>query len=244
LNKYRKGSDREQLLSIWNCSPIKLNRKTDSGSIFITDPYLPIIGTIQNEIMIEAFQGESLKNGLTDRFLFSFSEDERKLYYSDAELPSEHVEKYKEMMFTLYEIRNNSSYSLYTYSPEAKDLFKSWHNGNADRINEEKSVYIKGVYSKMESYVSRFALILELMFIAIGEQSQFQVHRVALEGAIQMAEYFSKTAIHVRNLINCTGEEMNPGTIARYLYKRGKSLREIGDILDISHTQAGKIIKE
>ena len=244
LNKYRKGSDLQFLLSNWNSFAIKSNRKSDSNSYYIKCPYIPIIGTIQNEILIEAFKGEMMKNGLIDRFLFVFPESEEKPYYSNGQLPESIIEPYRKAMQTLFELKNTHSETVCKFSGEAFEVFKSWYNENADLMNSEKTEIMKSLYSKLETYVSRFALILELLSFSLGETDNFTIRLSSIEGAIRLAEYFKKTAIYVRNLISKPSGELSKSETAKLLSKQGMSLRQIGDMMRLSHTQVGKLLKK
>ena len=58
---------------------------------------------------------------------------------------------------------------------KAFEVFKSWYNENADLMNNEKSESMKSLYSKLETYVSRFALILELLSFSLGETDNFTI---------------------------------------------------------------------
>ncbi|MEN8122468.1 MAG: DUF3987 domain-containing protein [Bacteroidota bacterium] len=244
LNKYRKGSDLEFLLSNWNSHPIKSNRKSDANSYFIKNPYIPIIGTIQKEILIETFRGEMMKNGLIDRFLFVFPESEVKPYFSDGVLPDDYIESYQNAINQLYNLRRENEEVVCRFSNEAFEVFKSWYNENADRMNNERSELVKGLYSKLETYVARFALLLELLSTVNNQTSGLTISLPSVEGAIKLADYFRQTSIYVREMMGNTSEEPNDAIMVKRLSKKGFSLRKIGEMMGLSHSQVGKLLKK
>jgi len=82
---------------------------------------------------------------------------------------------------------------------------------NTDDANNTESESLAGIYTKLEIYCIRFALILELLQVAASE-SETVNHRPrigtrATEGAIQITEYFRQTARRVNSILNNTPVE-------------------------------------
>jgi hypothetical protein len=88
------------------------------------------------------------------------------------------------------------------FTPEAKELLFKWEKSNVDQCNEVESDVIAGIYSKLEMYIARLALILQLLFWACNESDNQAVGIDAVQGAIQLIEYFKRSAIKVYSIIS------------------------------------------
>lgn len=88
------------------------------------------------------------------------------------------------------------------YSSEAWDILYEWHKYNTDLANDTEKESIKGIYSKLEIYISRFALSLQMLRSICGESSKEQIDTQSIEGAIAIVEYFRTTALRVQQTLN------------------------------------------
>ena len=70
FNKYRSGSggDREQYLNLWSGTQVKVDRVTKQ--LYVSDPFLSLLGGIQPRKAIMVFGEKSFDDGLISRFLF------------------------------------------------------------------------------------------------------------------------------------------------------------------------------
>lgn len=59
-----------------------------------------------------------------------------------------------------------------------------------------------GVYSKLDIYIIRFSLILQLSRWACSESDKEEIDSISVEGAILIAEYFRTTAQRVQDITN------------------------------------------
>jgi hypothetical protein len=97
---------------------------------------------------------------------------------------------------------NNIQPEILRFSRNAKDMLFEWQKRNADQFNSTEDDTISGIYSKLEMYVARFALILELLQWACGEGNKETVGVKAISGAIKLVEYFKRSAIKVYSIIS------------------------------------------
>ncbi|HET6558347.1 MAG TPA: DUF3987 domain-containing protein, partial [Prolixibacteraceae bacterium] len=68
--------------------------------------------------------------------------------------------------------------------------------------NEAEEETIKGMFSKLDMYVVRLALILELICWACGESKKEEVSVRTMEGAIKLIEYFRQSAIRIHSVLS------------------------------------------
>ncbi len=207
FNRYSKGSEMEFWLSVWNSKPINIDRKSD-GPIFIPSPFISVAGTIQNGVLKELAKDNRTQNGFIDRILFAFPDNVRKPYWSDSEIDPAMIQNWQVIITNLLDMNvhldetHNPQPITLGFSPEAKRMLFDWQKGNADQYNETEDETISGIYSKLEMYIARFALILELLQWACGTGSREAVGTEAVSGAIRLVDYFKQSAIKVYSIIS------------------------------------------
>lgn len=75
-----------------------------------------------------------------------------------------------------------------------------------------------GVYSKLDIYVIRFSLILQLSRWACDESDKKEIDSTSVEGAISIVEYFRITAKRVQGITNSSAMlEQLPTDKLRYI---------------------------
>ncbi|MFZ4401958.1 MAG: DUF3987 domain-containing protein [Bacteroidales bacterium] len=207
FNRYNNGSEMEFWLSAWSARPINIDRKSGEP-VFIASPYIPVFGTIQNKVLIDMSKNGRNNNGFIERILFVMPDNLQKPYWSEKELDVKfHNNWYEIINFLLdlqiqYDDCNNPISSILKFDKEAKKQLESWQNSNADLINSEDDEF-SSIYSKLEIYVIRLALILEMADFACKREENVQcITENAVSGAIKLIEYFRKTALKVHAIIN------------------------------------------
>jgi len=137
-------------------------------------------------------------------------------------------------------VENQIKSKILKFADDAKIVFSDWYDFNVELSNNEKNEGLKSVYSKLDMYVPRFALIIQILFTSCGYADNNEVELFALNGAIQLAEYFRNTAIKIRSINQI---EVSDKTKAQKLSEKGNSLRQIADIMGCSHTQVSNLLK-
>lgn len=207
FNRYSKGSEEQFWLMAFSASPIQINRKNIRGSISIKRPYISVSGTIQPDLLRDLAEGSRSKNGFIDRILFVYPPRLLKKYWSTEELPSHVTTSWHSIISGLLDldqmIDDNGSAipKVIKYSPEAWNKLYNWHKHNTDLTNATEKDSIKGIYSKLEIYISRFALTLQMLRFRCGESTKEQIDTQSIEGAIAIVEYFRTTALRVQQTL-------------------------------------------
>ena len=207
FNRYNQGSAMEFWLSAWSGKPINVDRKT-TEPVFIPNPFIGVAGTIQNALLIELAKHSRSQNGFIDRILFVIVDDLKKECWSETEIDQTIIDNWKQIIQNISDISLNHDIDLnpesitLRYSAEAWKLLKEWQIKNTDSCNNAENESIASLYSKLEVYISRIALTLEMMFYACSEGSKKEVSVRAVKGAIALIEYFRNNAITVNAIIN------------------------------------------
>lgn len=207
FNRYNKGSEMEFWLSQWSGKPINIDRKTGEP-IFIPLPFISVAGTIQKGILNELAKDNRTQNGFIDRILFVIPDNLQKEYWSESDLPPDVSEDWERIISNLLNLSitnddtQNPMPEVLKFTPEAKEVLFEWQHKNTDQCNESESEAVSGIYSKMDMYVLRLALILEMMRYACNESDKQSVSIEAVKGAVRLVEYFKSAALKVNSILS------------------------------------------
>ena len=207
FNRYNKGSEMEFWLSQWSGKPINIDRKTGEP-VFIPLPFISVAGTIQKGILNELAKDSRTQNGFIDRILFVIPDNVQKEYWSETDLPPVVSENWENIISTLLNLSVsnddtlNPSPEILKFTPEAKRVLFEWQIVNTDQCNEAENEAVSGIFSKMDMYVLRLALILEMMRFACNESDKRAVSIEAVQGAVKLVEYFKSSAVKVNSILS------------------------------------------
>lgn len=211
LNRYTKGSDIEFWLSAFSGEDIDTVRKT-TGFTFVDSPYISVVGGIQNSILPEMGKEGRNKNGFTDRVIFALPDSIPQDCWIDEDLPPGLTKRYSDILNVLLEMPGNideygnNKPDLLYFSDGAKKIWAAWYNNNAAMKHEAQDDTISGIYTKLEVYTLRFALILQMLQYASNEGGNKQISEDNINGAIKLTEYYRATSFKVSAIIN--GDEL------------------------------------
>jgi hypothetical protein len=207
FNKYNKGSEMEFWLSAWSRKPITIDRKT-AEPIFIPLPFISVAGTIQTGLLKELGKENRTENGFLERILFVIPDNVRKPYWSESELNPNIIISWQSIVTNLLGLKvqfdetHNPKPRVLIFTKEAKKILWKWQNDNADLCNNSQSDAISGICSKLEVHAVRLSLILELLSWACGESNLNGISVNSVQKALQLAEYFKRSAIKVYSNIS------------------------------------------
>ena len=246
FNRYRRGSDQQVWLSNWSNKPIKVNRKS-SDTVFIKRPYVSVAGTIQTDILRDLGRDNMDKNGFIDRLLFVFPSDQKKPYFDDNELNNDFLAKYENIIYRLYYLDENllseQEYILVEMDTEAREIFKTWQRKNTDLINSDGlSDIVRSIYSKLDIYILRLALLLHLIYWATDGGRLTLLLPDSMLGAIELVEYFRFMALKANSFIRSETQPDIRDTVVE-LHRQGLSYRQIAKKVGISKSTVGNILQ-
>ncbi|HZL09716.1 MAG TPA: DUF3987 domain-containing protein [Prolixibacteraceae bacterium] len=210
FNRYTKGSEEQFWLSLYNGKPIILDRRGAKNSVSVKRSFIGVIGTIQHGVLKELAKGERNQNGFLDRILFVLPKSTEKQYWNHRQLPLNIFPLWHKLMKELinldYQVdENGDPVSLeLPFENTAKEQLYAWQRKNTDLYNSESNEDMLGVYSKLEIYAVRFCLILQMVRWLCREAEKECIDSVSVQGAIELVEYFRKTAHRVQSFIGYT----------------------------------------
>ena len=206
FNQYRShgGDDRQKWLSLFNCDPLKIDRK--SGTRFVKNTGIAIIGGIQPKILPAVFSEKAFEDGLLPRFLLYRAEDG--IFQFNRQGISENVrEEWESLVTRCYEIPcEHDEYGfikpkMLILNGEALDLWEAFYNEYgqiAPFLSEKERVFVP----KLISYYSlKFAGILHVLkCINAKTEISLVIHEEVIKGAITLTRFFMWQVMNVLKL--------------------------------------------
>lgn len=192
FDKYNKGADEQFYLSAWSGKAITKDR-ISSESLYIPFPFLSVIGTIQPEVADSVFYGRE-ESGFFDRWLLCYPERLVKPYPAPRNLDPNIIATYDAIVKKLldFKVSVDDQPMRVNYSAEAWEIILEWVKKNTDAENSSDTTATEGgIRAKMDIYLHRFCLILQLASYASGETSEHEnINAQVARNAIKIANYF------------------------------------------------------
>ena len=209
FNRYNNGSESEFWMSVFNHKVAMSDRKSSQSGVFIRNPFLCVIGTIQPKVLTDLAANNRNANGFMERILYVFPADQTKPKWDRTRrLPSFDIAAaWREILSRLIGIvpTVDSSGEIIPddvpFSPDALDRLYQWQNEQTDRCNADGSDTLTSIASKLEIYAIRFSLLLALADWACGGEKKL-IDVDTVERSIRLAEYFRSTASKVQGIIS------------------------------------------
>ncbi len=253
FNRYNAGSEQEFWLSNWSGSPYSVTRM--QRKYFLEWLCINIVGTIQPSLLDELGKGGRSQNGFVERILFCYPDKVNviKLKRRNQRNDTKHIilKNYipiiqslldKQLAIQGIEDEDDQAHEI-AFSPEADDLITDYINELKDKMDAHDNEYLRNVYSKMQTYCIRFALILNRLRFACDSQdnrdfplSDDQTIKIEdVKKACVLCEYFLAHAMKTHNAISgATPADKLPRDIQKFYQclplGQEMNTREIEDI--------------
>ena len=196
FNRYN-GSDEGYFLSLFSGTPFKYSRKSNNEHIFLANPYCSIIGTTQPGRLGEQFGGKRMMNGFSSRFLKVYPEIDKMPSWNDTAMPDGVLEEWGRIIRKVVTVTPSTdqegkatSIEL-LFSQEAKLRVIQWKDEvNNKAYAETDSDAVRALCGKLETYLVRFCLVIQIMHGICGESGMDKIEPGTAELAIRLTEYF------------------------------------------------------
>lgn len=200
VNRYNNNPFIQQLLSAHSGQPIDVSRCNLDCPFRINNPCIQIAGTIQTGVVHELYDMGFKKNGLLDRFLFSFPQDMKippwqKEDGLDASVIDRPFRIWKGIIEKALSIEFvEEQPNILDFSNDAMRLFFDWRNEACEQINaitDERLIDTR--FAKVPLNTARLALIFQIFRWACGESHKNFIDTESVNAAIRMSDYFENS---------------------------------------------------
>lgn len=196
FNRYN-GSDEGYFLSLFSGTPFKYSRKSNNEHIFLVNPYCSIIGSTQPGRLGEQFGGKRMMNGFSSRFLKVYPEIDEMPSWNDTAMPDGVLEEWERIIRKVATVTpstdqegKETSVEL-MFSQKAKLRIIQWKDEVNNKVYAETdSDAVRALCGKLETYLVRFCLVIQIMHGICGESGMDEIEPKTAELAIRLTEYF------------------------------------------------------
>jgi hypothetical protein len=220
FNRYNSGSEQEFWLQNWSGTPLAVTRLTRKA--FLDWPAISVVGTIQPSLLEDIGKGGRGQNGFTERILYVFPDQVPvimlKKRYERSDTYDILMKNYRPIINQILEYdlliegggdEDDQPHEVY-FCPEADDLITEYINDLKVRMDRITNEYLRNVYSKLQTYVIRFCLILNRLDYACAYQDNREfppedLRTISLpqaDRACVLAEWFLKHALKSNSIVN------------------------------------------
>ena len=212
FNRYN-GSDEGYFLSLFSGTPFKYSRKSNNEHIFLSNPYCSIIGSTQPGRLSEQFGGKRIMSGFSSRFLKVYPEIREMPSCNDTAMPDGILEEWERIIRKVVgiaphaDLEGKANSIELPFSLEAKRRVIRWKDEINNKIySDSESDAVRALCGKLETYLIRFCLIIQIMRGVCGESNMEEIDLGTAENAIMLTEYF-------RNMENRIAPEIETGIL-------------------------------
>jgi hypothetical protein len=206
MNNYSKGDQSSTYLSFWSNKPTSIDRVSKPIPLFISNPFLNILGSLQPRVLGRLFPPNKTDSGFLQRFLFSYIHNASKAPITDNEINSSVLANYSEWIrnyirdnpVTLDPVSGYPQPKIYYWTDDAKAFFYQWQRTNTDNVNLYKNTLLAEVLNKFDIHFIRIALIMQIM----EDYKTNHVSLKAVKASALLCEYFITNANHILEIID------------------------------------------
>ncbi|MFN8678792.1 MAG: DUF3987 domain-containing protein [Thermomicrobiales bacterium] len=182
---YRKAGDRQQWLSLWAGTGLKVDRRS-SGPVYVPKPTAVVVGGIQPDLLPDLAEEAQRRDGFVDRLLCTWP-DAFPQRWSEATVRQSTTRAAEHLFAQLRPTFRAQEPALHDLTREAKETFAEWFDINAEQ-REASSGLVAGCYAKYPGQCVRLALVLHCL--REPEDLQAPVAEGTMLDAIAVVEYF------------------------------------------------------
>jgi len=212
LNQYKqgKGSDRDNLLELFNCGSLKVDRKGKDGkpvTLYAPKSGAAVLGGIQPARMSRIFQTDSFDDGLLPRFLMVRNTKDTLPQSTLLELSKEVEEYWQELINHCLKIEFCDNETTKYYLDKGAQVYhNAWINdANAlyPALSEKARVFIP----KLHLYALKFALLLKAIYNFENETEDRRITVDDMQKTHKLTEYYLSQVIQVCKLYGNDGSK-------------------------------------
>lgn len=191
FNRYKSGGEQQSYLTLWNGDTLNVDRKT-IRSYRVNDPCVNILGGMQTE-RLKSFAANRIDDGFLDRFLFVIPENYKPRLFKEETLDLKLVDNYKRLINNIIDFEGQK---INTTS-KTIEIYKKWQHKRVYETNKDDIE--AAVFAKLDTYVWRLALVLEMAFQASKANFTPKLSSETMEKAIELADYFYYQALKIHD---------------------------------------------
>jgi len=246
FNKFNKGSDEPYYLTLFSGLGISTTRKTQAP-IHTKRSCVNIIGGIQPAKLRDLLTKTRFDSGFADRFIFAFP-DATATPWGTNQFNMALADDYRQIITDIHSLDIPEPIG---FDSDAWDILRAWQHANTLIVNDLNEINdpLAGLLKKWESYICRFALVIQIADDHCTGRLTTTIGTDAVNKAITLFDYFLKQSKKVFGLISrpCELDHLNDRQLTLYKelpekFTRTKAL-EIANRLHIPQPSLDRYLK-
>jgi hypothetical protein len=197
FDKYKKGGDQQMYLEFFNGDAISVDR-VSKAPIRVERPNVNILGGMQPKVLKDMAANNREDDGFLARFLFVYPENLKPNIFTGKQIDDSQYKNYNKLIQDLFSIPDKT---LKTTGSQI-EIYKEWQSEKVKECHQDDLETL--IQSKLETYVWRLALILEMIEQTSKESFSDELSDSSLNNAILLVEYFRNNALRVYNKLSST----------------------------------------
>lgn len=194
FDQYSKGGEQQKYLELFNGGTLTVDRKT-TEPIRVEKTNVNIIGGMQPALLKNMASNNRDSDGFLTRFLFVYPDINKPNKFTGLSINQTNSDNYNRLLNNLFEVPE----MVLKASASNIDIYKQWQHQKAKEcFSDELETSIQ---AKLETYVWRLALIIELIDQASKNSFKEVLQDYNLNKAIKLIEYFRVNALRVNDRI-------------------------------------------
>jgi hypothetical protein len=206
LDQYKghKGSDQQLMLEMHSAGSIFVDRKT-SGRIHIDTAAVSITGGIQLQILKRIMREEQFENGMMARFLLAHPPSHA-CTWSEEVVHSEvlnQIDLLVNELFRLSPLQDGTPIIL-NLNDDAKKVWVRFYDEHNVQTSSQSTSEMKAVFSKLEGYAARFAVIFHCIRRCHRSDNidQFLIDAESMNSAILLVRWFARETKRIYGMMH------------------------------------------
>ena len=228
--KNGRGGDDSKWLELHRAGTLLVDRKSGTPkTIHISDASVGICGGIQPGILQRVLGTENFENGLAARLLLAMPPRKAKRW-TDADV-DEGLRYQIQAVFDgllSMEMENDGFGSLepvdIELTDEGRQLWVEFYNFHAAQQAEINDPKLAAVWSKLEGYTARIALVIHCVRVAAGDESlksDSHVDEASIEAAATISQWFGHEIRRIYGVLEEDEEEQDQRRLLELVEKKG-----------------------
>jgi hypothetical protein len=226
FDKYKKGGDQQMYLEFFNGDAISVDR-VSKAPIRVERPNVNILGGMQPKVLKDMAANNREDDGFLARFLFVYPENLKPNIFTGKQIDDSQYKNYNKLIQDLFSIPDKT---LKTTGSQI-EIYKEWQSEKVKECHQDDLETL--IQSKLETYVWRLALILEMIEQTSKESFSDELSDSSLNNAIILVEYFRNNALRVYNKLSSTNPLDNFSENKQELFKELPMKFKKGEQMDL-----------
>lgn len=156
FDQYSKGGDQQKYLELYNGQPLTVDRKSQEP-IRVENPIVNIVGGLQPKVLNQLTSNSREEDGFIHRFLFFYPKVGTPNLFTGKSICQNLIGYYNKVIENLLKLQELKIIA----SDSNIEMYKKWQHSTSKKYFQDGTE--SPIQSKMETYVWRLALVVELI---------------------------------------------------------------------------------